>query len=97
MSTIYTSILAGSPKKFFFKNVWLPLICPLLGTWPSAQAYALTGNRTSDPLRSQADAQPTEPHQPGQVMTFNNLLINVYLFTWVLQIPFFSKVSAFLS
>ena len=24
--------------------------CPLLGTWPAAQACALTGNRTSDPL-----------------------------------------------
>ena len=30
--------------------VWLPLACPLLGTWPSAQACALTGNRTSDRL-----------------------------------------------
>ena len=26
-------------------NVWLPLACPLLGTWPTTQAYALTGNR----------------------------------------------------
>ena len=31
-------------------NVWLPLVCPLLGTWPATQACALTGNRTSDPL-----------------------------------------------
>ena len=31
-------------------NVWLPLACPLLGTWPETQACALTGNRTSDPL-----------------------------------------------
>ena len=30
--------------------VWLPLMCPLLGTWPAAQAGALTGNQTSDPL-----------------------------------------------
>ena len=30
--------------------VWLPLVCPLLGTWPATQAHALTGNRTSDPL-----------------------------------------------
>ena len=26
-------------------NVWLPLTCPLLGTWPATQAYAPTGNR----------------------------------------------------
>ena len=31
-------------------NVWLPLTCPLLGTSPSNQECALTGNRTSDPL-----------------------------------------------
>ena len=31
-------------------SVWLPLMRPLLGTWPATQACALTGNRTSDPL-----------------------------------------------
>ena len=31
-------------------NVWLPLVRPLLGTWPQTQACALTGNRTSDPF-----------------------------------------------
>ena len=31
-------------------NVWLPVTHPLLRTWPAAQACALTGNRTSDPL-----------------------------------------------
>ena len=30
--------------------VWLPLPCPLLQTWPAAQACALTRNRTCDPL-----------------------------------------------
>ena len=31
-------------------NVWLSLAHPLLGTWPTTQASALTGNQTSDPL-----------------------------------------------
>ena len=31
-------------------NVWLPLACFLLGTWPAAQVCALIGNRTSNPL-----------------------------------------------
>ena len=31
-------------------NVWLPLVPPLLGTWPETQACALTGNLTSNPL-----------------------------------------------
>ena len=33
------------------RNVmWLPLTCPLLGTWPTSQACAPIGNLTSDPL-----------------------------------------------
>ena len=31
-------------------NVWLPLVRPLLGTWPTTQACALTGNQTCSPL-----------------------------------------------
>ena len=31
-------------------NGWLPLVHPLLGTWPATQACALTGNWTGDPL-----------------------------------------------
>ena len=29
--------------------VWLPLMCPLLGTWLATQACTLTGNGTDDP------------------------------------------------
>ena len=46
-------------------NVSLPLTHPTLGTWRATQAHTLTGNRTGDPLVSQADAQSTEPRQPG--------------------------------
>ena len=31
-------------------SVWLPLMWPPLGTWPTTQACALTGNWTSNPL-----------------------------------------------
>ena len=31
-------------------NLWLPLKCPPLGTWPATQACSLTGNRTDDLL-----------------------------------------------
>ena len=49
-------------------NVWLPLMTPLLGTWPATQACALTGNQTGDPLvRRPTHAQSTESHQPGGV------------------------------
>ena len=32
------------------RNMWLLLARPLLGTWPTTQVYALTGNGTGDPL-----------------------------------------------
>ena len=31
-------------------NVWLPIMHPLLWTWPATQACALTGNQTGGPL-----------------------------------------------
>ena len=40
----------GKEKEERNINVWLPLLHPLLGTWPATQACALTGNRTGDPL-----------------------------------------------
>ena len=30
--------------------MWLPLTHPLLGTWPTTQTFALTGNQTCDLL-----------------------------------------------
>ena len=47
---IYLFIVGGGRKRERNINVWLLLVCPLLGTWPGNQACALTGNRTSDPL-----------------------------------------------
>ena len=44
-------------------NVWLPLVHPLLGTWPATQACALPGNRTGD-SGLWAGTQSTELHQP---------------------------------
>ena len=47
-------------------NVWLPLMHPLLGTWPTTQACALDWELNQQPLGSQASTQSTEPQQPGQ-------------------------------
>ena len=46
-------------------NVWLPLKRSLLGTWPTTQACALTGNLIGNTFGSQPGTQSTEPHQPG--------------------------------
>ena len=48
-------------------DVWLPLTRSLLGTWPTTQACALTGNQTCDTLVHSTSAQSTEPHQTGLV------------------------------
>ena len=42
--------------------MWLPPRRPLLGTWPAAQACALTGNCL------QTGIQSTESHQPGHFL-----------------------------
>ena len=46
-------------------NVWLPLTCPLLGTWPATQACALDWESNCQPFGFQAHTQSTELHQPG--------------------------------
>ena len=47
---------------------WLPLVHPTLGTWPTTQACALTGNWTGGPVVH--SIQSTEPHQPGLFVSF---------------------------
>ena len=39
-------------------SVWLPFVCPLLGTWPATQARALTGNQTGHPLAHRRALNP---------------------------------------
>ena len=59
-------------------NVWLPLTRPSVGTRPTTQACALTGNQTGEPLVHTC-AQSTELHQPGMILypfvSFLNLTI----------------------
>ena len=47
-------------------NVWLPLVRPLLRTWPTTQVCALIGNWTGDPLVQRPEFKPlshTRQHQ----------------------------------
>ena len=52
LNFIYFFLERGERREKEEKNtiVHLPLTHPLLGTWPTTQACALTGNRTTDPL-----------------------------------------------
>ena len=47
-------------------NVWLPLMHPPLGTWPTIQACALTGNQTGDPLVRRLALSPLSYTSQGQ-------------------------------
>ena len=68
--------------------MWLPLVCPLLETWPATQTYALTGNQTSDPLvPSPRSIHWATPAREGAtcfyfVLTFANYLDDPYI-QWI--------------
>ena len=51
-------------------NVWLPLVCALLGTWPATQSYALTGNPTGDPLFPRPALNPLSHTSQGHMGHF---------------------------
>ena len=55
-------------------NVWLPLTCPLLGTWPATEARALTGNRTSASLVCRAMLNPLSHTSQGQILNYEPVI-----------------------
>ena len=48
-------------------NMWLPLACPLLGTWPATKACALIGNQTGDPLVCRPALNPLSHTSQGNI------------------------------
>ena len=55
-------------------NVWLPLVRPLLGAWPTTQACAIDRESNWWCFGCQAGTKSTEPHQPGLFeLIFDNL------------------------
>ena len=63
-------------------DVWLPLTCPLLGTWPTTQACALTRNPTSDPLVCRPALSPLSHTSQGWIiytLKVNCMLCELYV------------------
>ena len=58
-------------------EVWVPLARPQLGTWPTAEACALTGNQTGDPLDHGPALSPLS-HTSQGLCPF---------FTWIVCFP----------
>ena len=54
-------------------NAWLPLIRPLVGTWPTTPACALTGKQTHNPLVHRPALNPLSHSSQGA----NHLLLSV--------------------
>ena len=48
-------------------KVWLPLMHPLLETWPATQTCALTGNPTRDPLVHRPVFNPLSHTRQGRL------------------------------
>ena len=53
------------------QSVYLSHMHPSLGTWPTTQACALTGNRTSDPLVRRLALNPLSHTSQARYLTFN--------------------------
>ena len=58
-------------------NVWLPLMQPLLGTWSTTQACALTGNQTDDPLVFRPALNPLSHSSQGLFLLLFKILLKV--------------------
>ena len=61
---------------------WLPLVCPLLGTWPATQACALTGNQTGNLLVCRLALDPLSHTSQGRIF----ILYLLKEFFWTLDI-----------
>ena len=66
-------------------SVWLPLACPLLGTWPATQAYSLTGNRTGDPVVHRPILNPLSLTSQGSLKILMLLYTVFFIQSWSLS------------
>ena len=63
-------------------NVWFPLTCPQLGSWPATQACALTGNWTDDPLVGRPALNPLSYTSQGVKQFYGKFAENQTLASW---------------
>ena len=73
-------------------SVWLPLTLPLLGTWPTTQACALTGNQTCDLLVCRLVLNPLSHTSQGSHILFSAQILCVFF--WHQYLNCWSSFSA---
>ena len=66
-------------------NVWLPLACPQLGTWPSTQACAVTGNWTYNSLVHRLALNPLNHISQGYIFYNNNKTLSITVHSLLLD------------
>ena len=83
---------------------WLPLICSQLGTWPTTQACALTGNQTGDLLVFRMMHDPLSHTSQGISKCFSSqigedynwtevvLLVEIGFLCWVMGNAFWEPI-----
>ena len=73
-------------------NVWLPLICLILGTWPATQVLignqiALIGNRIGDPLFCRPVLNPLSHTSQGYIFSYCYFVIGkIHAFLYLILI-----------
>ena len=77
--------------------MWLPLVRPLLGTWPSTQAFALTGNQTGDILVLREALSPLSHTSQGLSQFKKNISLSYSHFLCPLKLCAWSKCLTCLS
>ena len=60
--TLFLERGGGREKERERNTDWLPLACPLAGTWPTAQGMGPEWKLNRQTFSSQADTHTTEPH-----------------------------------
>ena len=77
-------------------NVWLPLACSLLRTWPATQACALTGNPSGDPLVRRVALNPQSHTSQGTFIFRMFYILGLFLSLWChftcFSIPYISYI-----
>ena len=72
--------MEGREKEERNINVWLALLHPILGTWPTTQACALTGILTVNPLVHRLALSPLSLTSQGQTLVFSLPSFGGFLF-----------------
>ena len=74
-------------------NVWLPLMHPLLGTWPATRACALTGNLTSTLVVHRPALNPLSHTSKGIILLPNFCFSMDYIYLVLFSLSYLNIIK----